>query len=810
MKVPLSWLADFIDLPTRDPDAIELALAQLGHEVEEIVHLAPTFEGVVVGRVDEVGPHPNADRIRFCKVDDGAEVHEVVCGAWNFEAGAIIAYAKVGARLGLDTETPFELTAKELRGVTSHGMIASARELGLGDDHDGILVLDRLGIAGADDLGRDFAELLPYPDIVFDVSITANRGDCMSILGLARDLAAFWDIPVREPQSEPTTSGDPTAFRVDIEDAQACPRFVAREVEDVTIGPSPLWMQLRLAAAGQRPISNVVDVSNYVMLEIGHPIHTFDGDTIADQHLVIRRAADGERLTTLDGQDRGLLPSDIVVTDASGVIALAGVMGGATTEVVDTTTRILIEAAHWDPPSILLTSHRLGLRSEASARFERGVDPNLSALATARVAELIAETAGGVVRPGVVDTYPTPIDPWPVRLDAHDVARLLGSVPDLATGAGYLRRLGFTVEEAGEDAVTVTVPTRRRDITRPADLVEEIARMHGYDNFADRLRTGARGALSPEQRAIRRLRETLVGAGYSEAQTLSFLGQGDLDRLRLADGDERRVGIKVTNPLREEEGTLRTTLIPGLLKAVSTNLGRGGADVALFETGRVFLTAPDGEDPRIPKQPVMLGFAAHGRLGSAGLNGNARPVDVFTATGVIELLAETFGRDLAVRQAQLPILHPGRGAEVVLDGEVVGFAGELHPAIGRDLGVEGRVAIGELAVAKLLSAVADWQLAPVSGFPPTQFDLAFTLDEAVAAGDLVATVRNAAGPDLESLHVFDEFRGPSLGEGRKSLALRLTLRSSDHTFTDEEMVPVRAAIIAAVAERHGGALRGGS
>lgn len=808
MKVPLSWLEEFIELPTRDPGEIESALAQLGHEVDEITRLEASFEGVVVGRVEEVGPHPNADRIRFCRVSDGSAVHDVVCGAWNFEAGAIIAYAKVGSRLGLDTDSPFELTAKELRGVTSNGMIASAAELGLGHDHDGILVLNMLGLATENDLGRDLADLLPYPDLVFDITITPNRGDCMSMVGLARELAAFWDITIREPQVDLRTSGAQTGFAVDVEDREACPRFAAREVADIEVGPSPLWMQMRLAAAGQRPISNVVDVSNYVMLEIGHPIHTFDADKIDGERLVIRRAKDGERLRTLDGQDRRLDEGDIVVSGQHEVLALAGVMGGESTEVSDSTTRVLIEAAHWDPASVILTSHRLGLRSEASSRFERGVDPNLSDLATARAAELIAGTAGGSVKPGLVDVYPQPITPWIVELSATQIARLLGPEPDLGESADYLRRLGFGVERVGDDLVAIEVPTRRPDVTRAADAVEEIARMHGYDSFADRLRRGNNGSLTRRQQAGRKLAAVMVGAGFSEAQTLSFIGQSDLDRLRLPAEDHRRTGITVNNPLREEEGTMRTTLIPGLLKALGTNLGRAANDVALFETGSVFLRSPDRDDPRIPYQPNMLSFVALGSMGAPGMNGSARPVDVYAATGVVDLIGESFGFALNVTQEQTAMLHPGRSARVDLAGVPIGFVGELHPAIARDFGLTGRLIVGELETAMLLAPQDDWAIVEVSEFPPAAFDLAFELAESVSAGSLLETVERSAGASLENVEVFDEFRGTSIGGGRKSLAVRLSLRAIDGTLTDEELVPIRGAIVAAVSEQLGGTLRG--
>ena len=796
MKVPIRWLGDFLDLPTRDPHEIGRILVSLGHEVDSIDDFPQSFEGVIVGRVEEVRPHPDADRIRFCRVNDGSRTHDVVCGAWNFEAGAVIAYARVGSRLATDTDQPLEVGRRKIRGVVSHGMIASASELGLGDDHEGILVLDELGAARPGDVGRPLDELLELPDVVLDVSITPNRGDCMSIRGLARELAAYWRIPLKDVSPRPPNGPTSPDFEVSIQDIEACPRFVAHQIEGVTIGPSPLWMQLRLLAIGQRPISNVVDISNYVMWELGHPIHTFDADTIADRHIIIRRALEGETLGTLDGVERSLRNGDILVTDPSGPIALAGVMGGASTEVSETTTNVLVEAANWHPPSILFTSHRLGLRSEASARFERGVDPNLSGLAAARVVELIAATAGGVPRAAAVDSYPVAVSPWKIRFDTRDVSRLLGPAPSFEESLVLLDRLGFGV--AMDDGATrVTVPTYRSDVTRPADLVEEIARLHGFDRFPDLVRHGRMGKLTPVQIATRRLREALVGAGLTEAQTLSFLGQADLDALRLPDDDPRRRGMRVKNPLREEEAILRTTLLPGLIGAAARNVARGIKSVRLFESGRVFRAVPDPDDPRIPHQPMHLAMILVGD-----------DVNVFAGTGLIDLLARVTGRDLNVVQEALPVLHPGRAGTVTCEAAPIGMVGELHPSLVRSFGLEGRVVVAELALDPLVSGHSVWELEEVSVYPPFVFDLAFVIPDSTPAALLLKAVERSAGPHLERLELFDEFRGGSIPDYHRSLAVRVTLRAMDHTLSDEEARPVLRRIVTEVAEKVGGVLRG--
>ncbi len=807
MKVPLSWLADFVDLPTQDPDELDEILGSLGHEVEGWEEIRPTFEGVVVASVETIAPHPDADKVRLCRVNTGAGEIDVVCGAWNFEEGAIVAYATVGAKLGMDGDEPYEISRRKIRGVESNGMICSAAELKLGDDHQGIMVLDQLGVAGPEDIGKDVATLLPISDTVLDISITPNRGDCMSILGIARELGAYWKLPIRQPDLDMTVTGPPIEASIDILDAEACPRFVARQVDSVVIGPSPLWMQLRLLAAGQRPISNVVDVSNYVMFELGHPIHTFDAATIQDLSLTIRRAEAGEALTTLDGVERKLEASDIIVADGTGAIALAGVMGGLSTEVTDDTSSILVEAANWHPPSIMHTSRRLNLTSEASKRFERGVDRNLSDIATQRTAKLIAETGCGAIRTGVVDAYPARLEPWHIDVAARDIRRLLGEEPSLAESADLLDRLGFD-PVVGEGSLDVSVPTRRSDVTRPADVIEEIARLYGYDRFEDRVSRGPTGGLTHEQAATRRLRSAMVGAGYTEAQTLSFVGQAELDLLRMPSDDPRATGTRVLNPLRDEEATLRTTLLPGLLRAVAYNVGHGLGDVALFETGKVFLPTPDPGDSRIPAQPDYLAWAAYGRQGAGGYHGVSREADFFTASGVVEMLASLTGISLTLVEAALPSLHPGRAARVMQGEIMVGFVGELHPAVARDFGLKERVAIGELELEPLVRPSEPWSLRDISPFPPVRFDLAFEAPEELPAGRLESVIRSSAGDMLETLNLFDVFRGGTLGEGRKSLAYRLTFRAHDRTLTDEEMGVVRQRIVVAAAQLDA-RLRGG-
>jgi len=795
MKVSLRWLNEFVDLPTADPAELEDVLSNLGLEVEGIEVIEALFTGVVVARVLEVRQHPNADKLRLVRVDRGDGEQEVVCGAWNFEAGALVPLATVGAVL----EGGLEVGEREIRGVTSLGMICSETELGLGEDAAGILVLEE-GFAA---IGADFAAALPYPDVVFDISITPNRSDAMSIYGVARDLAAFYDIPRHSPEHTVESAKAKTRAKVRIEAADLCPRFTAREIRGVQAGAAPLWMRLRLRDAGMRPISNVVDITNYVMLEYGQPIHAFDLDLVPEETLVIRRARAGERLVTLDGLERALEPDDLLVAGPEEALAIAGVMGGGSSEVRDATTRILLEVAHFRAPGVLLTGKRLGLRSEAGARFERGVDPELPPLVSARAAALLAELAGGEVLDGFIDVYPEPIAPAVVPLPAGEAERLLGVAIEPETIASLLTRLGFAV--VGDDPLVVTVPTYRPDVTRPADLVEEIARLYGFDNIPGRLPRGVGEGLPVWEQRRRLVRRTLVGAGYHEIMTYSFLGADAITALHFPEEDPRRSLVPVRNPLSEEEGYLRSTLLPAVLGALRGNAARGRADAAVFEMGRVFLRG----DADLPDQPQRLAFAAIGRgPGVLWEAGNATR-DARDAVGVWETLATALRADFTIEPATGAPFHPGRCGRVRVGNTVLGAVGELHPEVAAAFDLGGRVAVGEIDLGPLLESPPRWRFATPSAFPPMVFDLAFELEEAVAAAPVLATIRAAAGPGLEHLEIFDLFTGPPLAEGHKSIAVRLTFRDPARTLTDEDLVPVREAIAAAVAGEWSGRLRGG-
>jgi phenylalanyl-tRNA synthetase beta chain len=708
-----------------------------------------------------------------------------------------VAFAVPGAVLA----GGFEISERTIRGIASQGMICSERELGLGSDHEGILVLD------ADtEVGQPFEDVIDLPDHVLDLEINSNRPDQMSMAGVARELAAYYEIPYRLPPTDVAGTDTPLRTTVRIEDPDGCYRFVARELFGVKVGPSPLKIRQRLKSAGIRPISNIVDVTNYVMLELGQPLHAFDLDRLAENTIVVRRALKGETLLTLDGVERVLNESDLVVADARVASGLAGTMGGGDSEVSEGTTNVVIEAASWDPPTVLQMSKRHTIRTEASARFERGVDPNLPPLAAARANRLMIEFAGGSSPSAAIDVVTRPFLSNTISLPLAEVDRLLGGVVPPRDVRRLLER--FDLEVDGEDPLTVTIPTRRPDLERPVDLVEEVARLYGYDSFPETLPTGPAGGYKEEQRRHRSLRRVLTGAGLYQAINLSFSGTDDLEAFAYPADHEARLTVRVSNPLNEELATLRTSLLPGLLRTLRYNLNRGNRHLGIFETGRVFIHRPGDEEDRLPHQPERLGFAIIGHLGPSQLGDGARPVDTFTATAVWRLLAEGLGLDDWRLVAASPAgYHPGRSAALVLNGLEIGFVGELHPATASAYDFGERIAIGEIDLAPLLSPVDRWDLVEPSSYPAIEFDLSFVIPDGMPASDLLATTRAVAPELLEEALLFDEYRGAELGAGRKALAISFRYRASDHTFSADEIADLRRRLVEA-AKGLGARLRG--
>jgi phenylalanyl-tRNA synthetase beta chain len=808
MRVPYSWLREYC-APDITLEALEQRLTLSGTKVEAIHHHGVgAAEGFVVGKVLTCGKHPDADRLNVTTVDvgDGAEPQQVFCGAPKVAAGQTVAVARPGATMPDGTK----LKKAKLRGVESLGMILSEDEVGLASDRaGGIMVLDDALAAGT-----PLVDVLPIFDEVIEFEITPNRPDCLGVYGLAREVHAATEAPLASaPWAEDLgTPGYVPGAHVRIEAPDLCPRFTARGFENVTIGPSPRWLKARLIAAGMRPISNVVDITNYVMLLTGHPLHAFDLDKVAGGELTVRRAVDGEQIETLDGQTRTLDAEMLVIEDADGPTSIAGVMGGARSEVEDGTTRVLMEVASWIGPNIHRTSNILGLRSEASGRFEKGLAPEQAMEAQTVATRLMVELTGATVVGGTIDAGPFASEPWPnatIRLREHKVASLLGLVIPRARQKQTLTALGFGVADA-PDGLEVTVPGfRRNDVTREADLVEEVGRFD-LDKLPATLpkRRGAAGQMSSEQRLRRRAVDALVGRGAYEIVGWSFTEPGVADRLRLPEDDPRRKFVALQNPMSEDHSVLRTTVLGSLLDATKHNVARGNVDLRLIEQGAVYVI---DESQQLPHEHRALGAVLHGRLSAPSWGDEAppKPVDFFAAKGLLAATLDALRVDWSVHAEAQPFLHPGRSATVLAGEETIGWVGELHPLVARAWELEGAVAAFELDLDRTVAhAVAVPYFRDLTSFPPVRQDLAVIVAEDVAADDVLSAVRGAGGKLLDAVRVFDVYRGAQAGEGRKSLALALTFQAPDRTLSDEEVAPVRDKVVAALAKQVGGELRG--
>ncbi len=805
MRVPLSWLRTFVPQLTASADEISAALIRAGLEVEQVHRSGQDISGVVVGRVLDVEELPGHKKpIRFCHVDVGARVHDVVCGATNFQAGDLVPFALPGALL----PGGFAIATRQTYGRTSDGMICSEAELDLADSSAGILVLPP-----DSPLGADVVELLQLRDEVLDIAVTPDRGYTLSVRGVAREAATAFGVPFEDPGllAAPAPSG---GYEVRLDDP-GCDRYVARTVTgfDPAV-PSPDWLRRRLVLAGMRPISLAVDVTNHVMLELGQPLHAFDLGTLQGP-VVVRRAAPDERLTTLDGQDRALHPGDLLITDDRGPIAIAGVMGGAATEISAGTTSILLESAHFEPASITRTARRHRLPSEASKRYERGVDPDLAASAAETAVRLLVELGGAKAGP-VTDVDHRAPRPQ-VTLPAGKPGQVAGRPYARAAVLQRLTDVGCAVE--GDDVLLVTPPSWRPDLTGAAELVEEVVRLEGYDTVPVVLPTAPPGrGLTEGQRLRRTASRALAASGLVEVVTPPFVSERLVETLGLTSYAPPRL----LNPLSEEESLLRPALLLGLLTALLRNTGRGLHDVAIFETGSVFRghgipveevpktsQRPSDEqltalDAALPAQPRHAGVALAGRR-------SGRPVEVGDAVEVLVSLARTLGLELTVGRGQQAPFHPGRCAVLLLDGEQVGVAGEFHPRVVATLGLPTRSVAGEIDLDHLVLAACRRGpvVAPVvSTYPPSSVDVALVVPDDLLATDVERSLRLGAGDLLEHLALFDVFTGPQVGEGRKSLAYALRFRANDRTLTDAQVLAARDAAVARAGADHGAVLRG--
>jgi len=850
MRVPLSWLLEYAAVgPGAEPDEVARRLTAAGLEVESVEPVGQDIHGVIVGEVTGIEELTGFKKpIRYCQVNtgsgeprgsehSGSNEHSVICGAVNFVVGDRVPLALPGSTL----PGGFEIGARKAYGRMSEGMICSAAELAIGDDHSGIMVLSPDA-----PLGTDFAEYAGLRDHVLDINVTPDKGFALSIRGAARELAISYGAQYTDPADEglpadvaqvsdqvyPASIGDPTA----------CDRFVLREVHGVEVTrPTPLRMRVRLARAGMRSVSLAVDVTNYLMLELGQPLHAFDKARLSGP-IVVRRARPGERLETLDHVVRDLDPEDILITDSSGPISMAGTMGGLNTEVSDESRDLVIEAAHFSARGTARMSRRHRLFSEASARFERGVDRELPLRASAKAAAMLTVLGGGTLVPGCthaeVDVAPVTVTMAPDYPD-----RVAGMAYGLDTVAGRLRQVGCEVSEDGA-VLAVRPPSWRPDLTDPSDLAEEVIRLEGYENIPVRMprATAGRGLTAP-QRLRRTIGRALAGAGFVEVISSPFSSAADADRMQLSPDDPRRAAVRLVNPIRDEEPLMRTTLVPGLLRVLGRNIGRGFADVALFETGLVFLKRPGATDrapilsvdrgptpeevatlaAALPDQPLHLAVVLAGDRELSGWWGEGRAAVFQDAIEAARRVLGVSRVPFTVRAGQHEPWHPGRCAALYLDlgpgqEELAGWAGELHPRVIQAFGLPERTCAAELNLSVIEAAAArrgPVQAPQVSGYPVATQDVALIVPETVPAADVEAALAMGVaaagdGPQLEEVRLFDVYTGEQVGQGSKSLAYTLRFRAPDHTLTAEEVTAARDAAVAEAARLTGAVLRSGS
>jgi phenylalanyl-tRNA synthetase beta chain len=825
MKAPVSWIREYVDLPD-DVSAEELArrLTMLGLKLEALETAGEGITGpLVVGRVLTIDKEPqkNGKVISWCTVDVGdsngtGEPQGIVCGAHNFVEGDLVVVVLPGGVL----PGGFEISARKTDGHVSAGLICSGKELGVSADSEGIIVLP----PDAGSPGDDARPLLGFGDSVIEFEINPDRAYALSLRGIAREAALGFGVPYADPAMRDVPPANDSGYPVVVDDPDGCPVFVARTVTGFNpAAPTPDWMARRLEQCGTRPISLGVDITNYVMLELGQPIHGYDRAKLTGP-IRVRRATEGEKLTTLDGVKRVMSAQDLLITDDSGPIGIAGVMGGETTELSATTTDIAIEAAHFAAVSIFRTQKRHKLPSEASKRFERGVDPELPAYAADRVAHLLAELGGGTIDDGVTVVGAAP-PRTTVTAPADLPARITGMEIPAETAVAHLQAIGGDVAVDGGE-LTVTVPPWRPDITDPFDLVEEVARIVGYDKVPSVLPAAPAGrGLTEAQKLRRRVGRVLAGDGWSEVISYPFVGPADWDALGLPEDDVRRRALRMANPLSAEEPQLATTLLPGLLKTLGRNVGRANTDVALFEMGLVFQPSGNeaapilGVDRRptaeewaaiekaVPAQPLHLAVAITGHREAPGWWGEGRPASWADAVDVVRDVAASLGVTVDVEAASLAPWHPGRCAVVKIGEVVIGHAGELHPKVCKAFGLATRSAVAEIDLDKLL----EHAVVPVgprfSAYPVAKEDVALIVDESVPAATVEAALREGAGELLESIRLFDVFTGEQIGTGKKSLAFAMRFRAPDRTLKEGEASAARDAAVALAAERTGAVQR---
>ncbi len=792
MIVTYNWLKEFVDFDLPPAKLADL-LTMLGLEVEGVTPCGEGMDDVVVALVEERAQHPNADKLSLCRVNNGKEVLSIVCGAQNFKAGDKVALAQIGATLPGD----FKIKRSKIRGEESCGMLCSEKELGLADESAGIMILP------ADlPLGLPVFAALGLKDTIFEIGLTPNRADCLSVIGIAREIAAKLGTKVRHPAFTLEDNGPSINDKasVVIEDAQLCPRYTARYIEGCRIAPSPRWLVNRLNAVGMRSINNVVDVTNYVLLEYGHPLHAFDFDLIAGEKIIIKRAGEGEKFTTLDGQERTLTANDLTIRDASRGVALAGIMGGENSEIKDNTTNILLESAYFNPTAIRLTSKRLGLHTESSHRFERGADVSVLARVADRAAALIAELAGGTIAHGLIDVHPSPVFPRTITAHLDRINRTLGITLTADEVTTIFHNLEFAVTQTEPGVMAVTVPLFRVDLEREIDLIEEVARLHGFENIPATMPKARVFSDRPprSQRMERDVRSLLVAQGFNEVINFSFIAPDAYDRLLLPPDDPRRSAVKLLNPLVAEQSVMRTTLLPSLLETAAANISHRELNLRLFELRRVYHPRP-GEE--LPAEPLHIAAIMTGRREPEGWCQGSDMVDFYDVKGIAETLLSSLQMPPMEYSSEAPesFYHPGKSCTILSGGKPVGSLGELHPDVQENFSLSQPVYYLELDFNRLLSHAHEREAVQApSRYPDVARDIAMLLAEEIPATRVLECVRGVRLKELDNVAIFDLYKGEHVPAGQKSLAIRVRYRSPERTLTDDEVTRSHQRVIDAL------------
>lgn len=774
MKAPLRWLKEFIDI-TQTPNQIGKILTSLGLEVDGIDRLQPGFSHVVIAKVLSTEPHPNADKLCIAQVSDGTETVQVVCGAPNCRPGIKTAFAKIGGEIGVG-DAKFKIKRAKIRGVESFGMLCSGKELGISNEEEGILEFPDVAKEGTelDDL---------YSDTIFEIGLTPNLSHCMSILGIARELKAALNLKLLPKEIQITETGSPFKTTIEVIDKEGCPRYSARVVEGIKVGPSPDWLKQRLESVGIRPINNVVDVTNLVMMETGQPLHAFDLDKIKDNKIIVRSAQAGEKIVTLDGKERTLEAGMLLIADPKGPLAVAGVMGGQDSEVTDTTTRILIESAYFDPASIRKTAKKLGLSSDASKRFERGANPNQTVLSLDEASHMITQIAGGSIQSGKADIKAKNFDPKVIKCRLKRVNAILGTHISANEVENIFHRLGFETEWDGSDTFLVKVPTFRVDVLEEIDLIEEVARLYGYDNI-EREPSRFEGSKMPHSPFFvfeNEVRKKLIGEGLQEFITCDLIGP---TALKVVQGNEdlKPNTIKVLNPVSVEQSFLRTSLMPGLLQVVKHNYDRESQEIAGFEVGRIHTRVGDKFE-----EETVVGIILSGNSNPTSYEPKPQEFDFRDLKGILENFLELLGvQKTSFRPSTNPALHPGRQAAIYVGGLEIGMFGEVHPQVARRLDVDARVLYGELNLADLMKVrLKDIKMKELSVFPASERDWTLTILEKASVQQVIDAIKSVPSNLLEAVYLSDMYRSSSLGADKKNATFHFVYRDAKGTIEQE-------------------------